>query len=439
MSAMYQVLLPAVMFALVVFVNSKIAITLMVLFVYLITDWFSVYFSILPRSFTWVSDIIILLLLTKLIVLSVFERKKLQSTPIDLLVLLFFFAAITSMIINNIPPIIALVTGFRKAFISFILFYVVVNLDFHENFYKKIINFLIVIALLQVPITLLQTFVWFPGQSVDYRGGTLGVNATGATALWVSGIISIIIAFSLNNPKMKWQKFFVTILLIPTFIGRALAVLYFLPTTLLFLLSHGASKKLGKYLMTGCAILILLGAADYVNESVFGDKLGFERLYLTPNYAVDYESVAAEGGSYMGRLQIINYTNQLLAQKTSLFLGLGPGAGGHSEWRGLQGTQYTEFTDFARTQLSRTLIEFGFFGLLVNFLIIYQVYRMNKKFFVKIDDIYWKSVSHGFFGIIFLFTAATVYANIWYSTPIAFSFWFIAGAIFNVGKNRGIL
>ena len=122
MNPIYMLLLPILIFGLAISAKSEIGIILILIFTYLITNWFSSYFTILPRSFLWISDIIIFILLTKVIIFSSVGKKSFQRTPIELPLLLFLFIGILSWLVNNVPASIAIIGGFRKAFIYILLF-----------------------------------------------------------------------------------------------------------------------------------------------------------------------------------------------------------------------------------------------------------------------------------------------------------------------------
>jgi len=170
---------------------------------------------------------------------------------------------------------------------------------------------------------------------------------------------------------------------------------------------------------------------------IFHENLGYYDAFIDPSSGLEKEMRSAEGGATQGRFQIIQYTYSLLERKALLLIGLGPGQGEQNLLgAGIQGEYFSNYTDFTRTQVSRTLLEFGILGLLINLLMIYQIYKMNRRFFSKIDDLYWKAISLGFFSFIFVFATAIVYREVWYKPPLAFFFWFLGGVIFNIGKKR---
>ncbi len=422
-----------VIFTFIIFKHSKLGIILILIFNYFITTWFTGHYFSFMRPFRFTASIVILLLLLKLLGSFLVRIKKPQRTPIDITVALFFGLGLASMIFNGTSLEIAFFSGFREAFMYIILFYVIVNLDFDEKFLQKVIRYLIYIALLQIPITLLQKFVFFPGRS-DLHGGSLGFHGTAILALWLVGIISILIAFGIFDQKNFKPRLSIALLLIPLLVGHARAVGYFAPAAFMFLLGHGTTKKIGKYVLLGAFIFLLLGVVIFYVEPVY------LTLFTNPQHYIERATTPAQGDSRQGRLQIIQYAHQVISRNYPLLIfGLGPGMGEQSGMEMLRQESFSEFNDYTATQMSRTLIEYGVFGLLFNFLIIFQIYKMNRKFLSKIDDLYWKSISLGFFGYIFVYAGATVYREIWYKPALAFFFWFLSAVIYRVGKNKQIL
>ena len=90
-------------------------------------------------------------------------------------------------------------------------------------------------------------------------------------------------------------------------------------------------------------------------------------------------------------------------------------------------------------QLSSTLIEIGYPGLIFYFWLIFIAFKINLNFFRNVKDNFWKAISSGVDGIIFLHFVGIIYHNIWQTSFSSFPFWFFTGIIYSIGKSRKIL
>ncbi|KKL12646.1 hypothetical protein LCGC14_2533690, partial [marine sediment metagenome] len=104
-------------------------------------------------------------------------------------------------------------------------------------------------------------------------------------------------------------------------------------------------------------------------------------------------------------------------------LRLGPEA--NEQWEGM---------GLDQVQLSKTVMELGYLGFFLFLLIIYKIYKMNVSFYKNIQDDYWKSISVGFSGIIFLYVIGIIYNSVWVINSISFIFWFLSASLFIVAK-----
>ncbi|RMD97262.1 MAG: hypothetical protein D6814_09840, partial [Calditrichaeota bacterium] len=193
--------------ALILFMNHNIGVLMLFVSIFLI-DWISEFLGLLPRQFTWLPEIILAILFAKIIFLKIVNKNILGSS-IDKLMLLLICSAIIGAVVNAMNPIVAIL-GFRNFFKYIIMFYILLNLNLDEIFFKKMIKLLIIVALLQIPITIAEWQIYGIGDNVV---GTLGRNTTGVMAIFLAFIASFLIGFYMHSGKILYL-----LMIVPLFI-----------------------------------------------------------------------------------------------------------------------------------------------------------------------------------------------------------------------------
>jgi hypothetical protein len=64
------------------------------------------------------------------------------------------------------------------------------------------------------------------------------------------------------------------------------------------------------------------------------------------------------------------------------------------------------------------------------------LYRINSRLFKRTDNAYWKALSLGFSGMLFVYIVGLVYYPVLVEDQTAFFFWFLAAAICSVGSRK---
>ena len=77
---------------------------------------------------------------------------------------------------------------------------------------------------------------------------------------------------------------------------------------------------------------------------------------------------------------------------------------------------------------ARTILKYGLLGIIIYFIMIYDVFKTNRRYYKMVTDKFWKGLSLGFFSVIFLFVAGEFYTLLW-ARNFAFFFWLLAGII----------
>jgi len=405
-------------------------------------DWLNKTFFIVPRQITWLKDVAILLLFLRTVPV-VIRRHKLVRTPIDIPVLLFILIGIISTFINHSSPIIAFM-GFRKALKYILLFYIIVNAGFDEQFLKKIVKAFIVVGFIQVFFAVSEYLLWTPSllnlgaamNKWDFITGTFPRGGSGVLSLYLISIMCFLIAYLIygGNKKRK-TLFYLFLLFIPLPFAMSRAAFIFLPFVIVFMLL----KNIGRHFIIRFSYFILFSLIFFGIVKITPFLTGYDIMaYLTnPQRMIQMQNKYSDiNPGRISSIQII--CNELLNKPYGSILGVGPGNWSESYFGSYTGSIYQQFSlDFSGiNQIASTLSEWGILGLIVLFLIILQIYRMNSILFTISNDKFWRIISYGFSGIIFLYVMATLYVPIFYSDAGAFFFYSLAGSICIMKSNQ---
>jgi len=140
--------------------SQKFALYIIILVVYLL-EWLNTSFYLIPRSAIWIKNIAMLVLFFRVLFLISLNRRVIK-TPIDLTVISLLIVILISSIGNGVSLISGFL-GFRRHFTYIIFFYLISYLDFDESYLKKMVSLIVLIALIQIPVSIAEFILWKPG------------------------------------------------------------------------------------------------------------------------------------------------------------------------------------------------------------------------------------------------------------------------------------
>jgi len=392
-------------------------------------DWLSDVIGIIPRQITWVPEIILIILIFKILFISATEKKFIPSS-INYLVLCLILLGIISAFVNSSGILVTFV-GFRNYFKFLLIFYVSAFLELDDPFFKKVIKFLIILAFLQVPITILQRY-WYMGQaSGDPIGGTLGSHTSGTLTLFLMGIISILFAFYMNKLiKGRMLLFSVILLFIPITINETKITYFLFPALSIFLLRKNLIKKEGLKSLFILAIFsgLILIASYYVYKSIYlkHRRVGiFNYSFVSKYMGEEY----TESGS-LNRIAQVKFANENITKQIyTALLGVGLGNASDSFFKEGVGYYYKKYPMYKIDSvfLSRFIWEYGYLGLAVFLFILFKLFILAERVYKYSPSPFHKSIALGFEGIMLVLIVTTIYSSSFIIDSIGYIFWFIAG------------
>ncbi len=440
--------------SILILVKPKLGIWIILLFVfyfnYLADE------SFVPSTFTWIVEVSLFALCISLFVQIVLEKRQLKTSPIDYLLLILVFSGLISAFINH-NLLMSTLLGYRKLLKMVLMFYFIVHMDFEEAFLKKIIKFLFFAALIQGPVAVVQYFTWTPelehkllqlgafgGTGIfDFSSGTTGI--TGITAIYVMDFMCILIAFMLIRKVRLTDIFKWMLLLIPIIVGNSKASFLYLPVIILFMLRQSLFTDIKKGLLVVVFFMIF-----YFSLIKFAPLVGYDisEWVSTPSEQFVSQSHFNPEGQPVGRISNIIFAKSLMKSLNNNIFGFGPNSMSVSSFGGAYSGSIVTYLvskdfvysadSFTNSQIAFMMLEWGFLGLGIYIFIIVRIYLMNRKFYLAIDDPYWKTLSFGFSGIILLYGITSFYKKLWVVEETSCLFWVLAGIIYSVGRKRSI-
>lgn len=441
--------------SILILLKPELGIWIILIFVFYINYLASEIFLI-PGTVTWMIEVSLVVMSIRILIQNSLEKRQFKRSPIDYLLLFFVIGGFISAFINH-NSFISTFLGFRNMLKMVLLFYCIVHLHYEESFFKKVINFLFFSALVQGPVALIQHFIWTPeleqkllqhgafgGTNIlDFASGTTGVS--GITSIYVMDFMCILIAYMLMRKIHVPDIFKWILLLIPILVGSSRASFLYLPIIILFMLRAKLFTDVKKGILV-VLVFLLLYFALIKSASFVGYDL--EEWISSPRDQVVAQSHFSGTGQPVGRIANIMFANSLLKSTNNYIFGYGPNSMSistfGSEFSGkmvnylVSNDLVKSATSFVNSQIAFMMLEWGFLGLGLYMAIIVKIYLMNRKFYMAIDDPYWKTISFGFSGIVFLYGIGAFYKALWVFEQTSCLFWLMAGIIFSMGRKKGI-
>jgi len=417
---------------LLIFYNPNTSFYIILLSVFFI-DWLRD-MNLISSQFTLLPDVILAVLAIKVLLLKVRDRK-LVRTPIDIPILLYLFFGIVSTLINGQHPITTLV-GFRFDLKYVFMFYLIVQLGPDGRFFKRMFVFLVVLLLVQVPVAVVKYFIYGQGeQAIGTYAYQTGILST------VLPLVAISIFIGLYFYHKTSVYYIVGCLLFFLFsiIGGKRGFLFFAIALTLFLGWQVGLKNLVKVYILAPFFIFGFAATIYLVPDL---RPAFEDPLYLINWSVSYETMQSkDDGAAAGRTAAFMKTNEILIKNIStLLVGFGPGSISQSFFQKYKGRLEDKIPIvYGRSQWVTMSLEEGYIGVglfIWSFVLFFKVANAVHE---KIEDSFFKAIAFGFKGIVFSFLICMNYGVIFRMDVSGFIFWFLAAAVFSIGKQNHLL
>ena len=399
-------------------------------------DFFHFDLGIVPRSATWLPEI--LAILTCLVIALRFttlkEKPAIHPKYITLIVL-YCTIIFIGIILNNTSAG-SIIVGIRLYFKHLPFFLLPVVYDFSEEQFKKQLQFILPLLILQCPLTVYQRlFKYGWGATGDLITGTL----MGSGILSITMLCSIAVIFALYLKKQIGLMFFLITaccLFLPTTLNETKVTLILLPLALVlpaFLFQGEGGSKIKSLLLMALFGILFISAFIPIYEHFLKPTTGYSMVdfFQTKGGIVNYYYKGVEGGEgvYIRRGDaIIIACNELSKNSITFAFGLGMGNVTDSYFSSLSG-KHTEKLHYAAGRLTVTHLfwELGILGVIVYVTFFFFLFR-DALLLRKSEDIFG-FFALGWCAVIVIIGLCLGYTNIIHLNIINLMFWYFSGLV----------
>ncbi|MBN3041186.1 MAG: hypothetical protein JW867_08650 [Candidatus Omnitrophica bacterium] len=393
-------------------------------------DWFADALKLIPRQITWFSEIIIFFLL--LAALEKSGLKRLLKFKYNWFLFSLAGLSLISFILNAQSPFM-LVSILHKYFKYMVMAAVLFSLGLELDIYKKTFKFLTAVILIQVPVSYFQRIYYAPISGLrfaeDAAGGTLGRTSTDTLSCACAVFIVLFIKNFISSGR-KLYIFLALIMYIPAVYASTKFSFIFYPLIFIFMAGiffynqdNLFRKKFLKLAIVTIITLSVNCAFIFWHEAV-AKRFEVISWFKNPVQILDYEMKIVEQNNlgvfrHEGRIAPCLKAHSLFKERPDkLIFGFGGCSAGESYLKGdFTGRLYKKGFSIYKPSFIKILVEFGIAGLLLYFLLLFQVLFEGLK-----------SKNYLLTGLSFVLLGMSFYTATWDNDVVSFLFWFILAA-----------
>jgi hypothetical protein len=410
-------------------------------FIYVFSVRILVEYGILPNSAKWLVELFSVSIVPAILVIFAI-RKRLSARPAYLVIFLITFSIVAISAVLNQSSASALILGFRHHFKYLPFFVLPLVYDFSEGQIKKILLLLSGILLLQMPVSVLQRFIWFPHlETGDVVGGTVGSSGV-ISIILISAICVLYALYLTRHIAMMPLLIFCLVLFLPTAINETKATIVILPVglTLITLLfgDRDMLLKLKKISIYTVFIAIFASLFVYAYDVLYSsesesslltmmmrEKEGRGYLYYGEEQAID----RIEQGYRIGRIDSIVMAYKNISKDIGhLVFGIGIGNTLDAKISFLR----TESEDLRllfpdMTTIANVLWELGIMGLILLAALLVVIFK--DALAIRKQGSFVGALGLGWCSVVAIMAITLFYLNIFYSDALSTTFWFLSGIV----------
>ena len=428
-------------------------------FVIFFTGLLTEQLKVLPNVLVWLPDLFAFGL-ALFVVPRIIARKSFKI-PLKYLVAFFAFmyVVISGIVLNEISSE-TIIAGIRNYFKYTFIFLLPLAYDYSEVDLVKQFKVLLLLGLIQVPMTFLQRFVLYPNlETGDVISGTV-LKTTSLTIIMIGLIIFLIALYLKKTITLKSLLVLAFLLFLPTALNETKSTVIIFPAALvglIFIMYREITQK-QLAIIVGSGIL-LLGTYVAFYDSLYNkadEKPGFiemmiaekgmlrsggynyEGYQVDPNEVLNIEDKVI--GQYkdlptreedMGRFDTMFIPFQVFMgeKKDVVRLFFGFGIGNVTSKLGKGGTYaHVQRLKGGGTTLSVLLWETGLLGVFI-FILFVILIAWDSMLLAKRDSGFWGKFASGWFGITIIVFVTLPYFNLYFFPEVAFLVMFYSGML----------
>lgn len=395
-------------------------------------DYLTLNLQIIPRYLALVPEMLSVLTLIIAFLLVAINKRIAIKTKYVFFFLIFFLHILGGILINTVPAG-AIFAGFRVYLKGIPFFLLPAAYDFSDREIRKQINFLLVLALFQLPMAVYQRFVQAKGVlSGDAVRGTLNTSST--LTIFLVSAVALLLAFFYKK-KIKWPLFIVILffLFLPTTLNETKGTVILLPLALIVptVFMPGIKGKARNMLISLTLVILLIGTFIPIYDHYMQPRWGYGiKDFYTSEIRLQRALAPHTTGTNpdsIGRIDAIIFPFRILSDEPlKWFTGLGIGNISRSFLKGFQG-EYSQYSYLVAGALSKLLWEIGIIGVML-FLVFYYLVFSDASEIKRREDISG-TIALGWTAVLVILVVCLIYNNyIVRNVPVYLS-WYISGYI----------
>jgi hypothetical protein len=366
----------------------------------------------IPQYFTVTVELAIMLLL----LLSLITSKNYRLPNLWYSFSFFLLIGICSVIVNN-GTLSQLVFSLRLLFRFYIFYLSITFLSLDDNRLKRIINFVAILLLLQLPVVAVKYFQYGISEKTYGAYGQAGGSLT--TMLPIVVIFYFAAYYFIFQPRLRYLVVALGFILF-SIVGKKRAVLFLYPVQFVAIYFFLYSKKEGIHLPKKIwGVAVAFGIAAVVSATIIhfnetlnpARKVGGEiNMGYVVDYAKDYTTAESGYGLTTGRYSTTKriFGTILKSDLAKISFGFGPGRMTSSILESKEEKKERERfllkelrIWYGVTSLTRIAVEYGILGVFAFSLIPITLGRMCLRYYRYESDRYWKAFAAGSIGFSF--------------------------------------
>jgi len=365
--------------------------------------------------------------------------------------LVFSMLVVIGWIVNS-ESAGAAATGLRFYFTGFIFFLLPLVYRFSQRELSHQLMFLLLVGMLQAPVTLLQRFVWYRNSGTgDVIVGTLGAHSSGALSTFLSIELAILVTFFVKR-RIKLPMFLVgvALLFVPTTLNETKVMLIYMPIIFLgpYVFSGAFAHNKGRLAVAAAGFGIAVAVFSVIYQYTMVDLYGrsgmdlsrfttvdgvtkFVSSYLAPQTTADEDDELGDGPKMVGRIdQIVIPLQRLARDPVTLLVGYGVGNVSKSPLDGFSGAWLDEAARYTKgsSYLSKIIWEMGLLGVFLLASLLVFVYR-DASYVARWQEGIFADFALAWKTVMIVLVLGIFYKSILTHTAVAPVLWFYLGLI----------
>ncbi len=378
------------------------------------------------------------------VILIGISQRRLNMAPKYAIFLAWFLLVIVSgLIINQVDSLVS-ISGIRIYLKSIPFFLLPMVYSFSDKQIKTQLITLLLLCLLQVPISLYQRFFQYANVLTgDVVGGSLGVNTSGVLSFILIFGMAFVISMVFKKRLATWKGILVILVLfIPTTINETKVVLLVFPFVLIapLFFGPGIQNRGRKILLMSVVGSIFMIGFFIMYDVLQGEREGTLMSRLQSGNMFSYMYKQDKAGQFsdqeVGRFDAIAYAVKKIDSTGNSIFGVGIGNASPSNRRKLEGAYHKKWywMNPGKIMLSRTLWEIGYLGTTLYLLLFVLVFQ-DARALAKGND-FVAAFALAWLPITLILAGSFVYFSTFSITIISHLFFLYAGFIAATRRTR---